>query len=544
MAVTARAEHVGSLLRPAYLLDARRARAAGALDEAAFKRIEDRAVREVIALQEEAGCPVVTDGELRRDSFQSELTAAVDGFDGVGMDAWLWGQWRSDVVGDLRVERPPDLGVVAPLRRRRSLAAEELTYLRAHTDRTAKVTLPSPTLFANLWSPERSRDAYPTLDDFMADVVAILSDDVRELVRLGCTYLQLDAPHYPLLLDPGWRAFYEARGWPLERWLGYGVELDNAVIDAGRPATFGFHLCRGNQRSRWLVSGGYEPIASPIFQRVRADRLLLEYDDERSGDFEPLRLVPDDKMVVLGLVTTKTPRVETEQELEERLREAGRLVGMERLALGTQCGFATSALGNEIQVEDERRKLAVLVRTAERVLDGAAAGAPQQRGAGVTIVPMLPEHAEQVLAIYQVGLDTGNASFETAAPSWERWDAGHLPDHRLVALDEDGRVLGWVALSPVSDRCVYAGVAEESVYVHPEARGRGIGLTLLRAVIASAEAAGLWTVQTGIFPENIASLAVHRRAGFRVAGIRRRVGQHHGRWRDVVFLERRSAIVG
>ena len=368
--MTARAEHVGSLLRPAYLLDARRRRDAGALDQAAFKRIEDRAVREVIALQEEAGCPVVTDGELRRDSFQSELTAAVDGFEGVDMDAWLWGEWHSDVVGDLRVERPPELGVVAPLRRRRGLAAEELTFLRANTDRIAKVTLPSPTLFANLWSPERSRDAYPTLDDFMADVVAILRDEVRELVRLGGTYLQLDAPHYPLLLDPGWRAFYEARGWPLERWLGYGVELDNAVIDAGRPATFGFHLCRGNQRSRWLVAGGYEPIAGPVFQRVRADRLLLEYDDERSGDFGPLRLVPDDKVVVLGLVTTKTPRVETGEELEARLRQAGRLVGMERLAVGTQCGFATSALGNEIGVEEERRKLEVLVRTAERVLGG------------------------------------------------------------------------------------------------------------------------------------------------------------------------------
>jgi 5-methyltetrahydropteroyltriglutamate--homocysteine methyltransferase len=369
MVVTARAEHVGSLLRPAYLLDARRERDAGAVDPSDFKRIEDRAVREVIALQEAAGCPIVTDGELRRDSFQSELTAAVDGFQGVDMDAWLWGEWHSEVVGDLRVDRPPDLGVVAPLRRRRSLAGEELTFLRAHTDRIAKVTLPSPTLFANLWSRERSREAYPTLDDFMADVVTILCDEVRELVRLGCTYMQLDAPHYPLLLDPGWRAFYEARGWPLERWLGYGVELDNAVIDAGRPATFGFHLCRGNQRSRWLVSGGYDPIAGPIFQRVHADRLLLEYDDPRSGGFEPLRLVPDDKLIVLGLVTTKSSRMETEEELEERLRQAAELIGMERLALGTQCGFATSAPGNEIGLEDERRKLALIVRTSERVLE-------------------------------------------------------------------------------------------------------------------------------------------------------------------------------
>ncbi|HZD02130.1 MAG TPA: GNAT family N-acetyltransferase [Actinomycetes bacterium] len=157
---------------------------------------------------------------------------------------------------------------------------------------------------------------------------------------------------------------------------------------------------------------------------------------------------------------------------------------------------------------------------------------------------MRPVHAEQVLAIYQTGLDTGDASFETQAPSWEQWDESHLPDHRHVALDSDGRVLGWVALSRVSDRCVYAGVAEESVYVHPAARGRGVGIALLRALVASSEAAGVWTLQTGIFPENTASLALHRRAGFRVVGTRRRVGQRHGRWRDVIFLERRSSAVG
>ncbi|HYT25874.1 MAG TPA: cobalamin-independent methionine synthase II family protein [Actinomycetota bacterium] len=367
MVVTARAEHVGSLLRPPSLLEARQAHAAGTLDAAAFKAAEDRAVREVIALQEQVGCPVVTDGELRRDSFQSELTAAVEGFAGVTMDAWLWGEWHSDVVGDARVEQPPDLGVVAPLRRRRNLAAEEFTFLRAHTDRIGKVTLPSPSLFANLWSPERSRDAYPTMDDFLADVVAILCDEVRELNRLGCTYVQLDAPHYPLLIDPVWRAFYERHGWTLERWLSHGIELDNAVIDAGRPATFGFHLCRGNQHSRWLVAGGYDAIARPVFGGIHADRLLLEYDDERSGSFDPLRLVREDALVVLGLVTTKTPRAETEDELERRLREASRLTGLERLAVGTQCGFATSVQGNAISVEDERRKLAVLVRTAERV---------------------------------------------------------------------------------------------------------------------------------------------------------------------------------
>ena len=365
----ARAEHVGSLLRPPDLLAARERRAFGQIEPAAFKAVEDDAVRWALGLQEEVDFPVVTDGELRRESFQSELTEAVDGFAGVDIDAWLWGEWHSEEpdVGDRTTARPPGLAVVERLRPRRSLAAEEFTFLRACTDRAIKVTLPSPTLFANLWDPERSRDAYPRFDDFMADVVGILQDEVRELSRLGCTRAQLDAPHYPLLIDPRWRKFYEDRGWTLERWLSYGIELDNAVIDAAPGLTFGFHLCRGNQDSRWLVAGGYDQIARPIFAGVHAQRLLLEYDDERSGTFDPLRLVPDDKVVVLGLVTTKTPRVESEDDLEARVREAARLVDLERLAVGTQCGFSTSVVGNRITVEDERRKLATLVGTARRI---------------------------------------------------------------------------------------------------------------------------------------------------------------------------------
>jgi 5-methyltetrahydropteroyltriglutamate--homocysteine methyltransferase len=365
--VDSHADHVGSLLRPRSLLEARTQRVAGSLPAPDFKAVEDAAVREVVALQEEAGCPVVTDGELRRESFQAELVAATTGVEGAGLDAWLWGEWHSDELGDKVVERPGEMAVVDRLVRRRSLAAEEFTFLRAITDRVAKVTLPSPTLFANLWTPERSREAYPRFDDFMADVVAILVDEVRELARLGCRYVQLDAPHYPLLIDPVWRAFYEARGWPMDRFLSYGIELDNAVIDAAPDVTFGFHLCKGNQDSRWLVAGGYDDIAAPIFRGVHAHRLLLEYDDERSGGFEPLREVPDDKQVILGLVTTKSPRRETFEELSARVREAAEVVGLERLGLGTQCGFATSVVGNALSVEDERRKLALIASTAARI---------------------------------------------------------------------------------------------------------------------------------------------------------------------------------
>ena len=362
--MTVRADHVGSLLRPPELLAAR---AAASIGPAEFKRVEDDAVREVVALQEQAGMAVITDGELRRESFQSELTAAVDGVEGAGLDAWLWGDWHSDEVGDRRLERPPGLAVTERLHRRRMLAAEEFTFLRAATALTAKVTLPSPTLFANLWDPERSTGPYPRFDDFMADVVDLLVEEVRELERLGCEYAQLDAPHYPLLIDPVWRRFYEDRGWTLERWLSYGVELDNAVIDAAPGITFGFHLCRGNQGSRWLVAGAYDAIAAPIFGQVHAQRLLLEYDDERSGSFDALSNVPDDKVVVLGLVTTKSPRLESVEELEGRIAQAARVIDLERLALGTQCGFATSVLGNAITVADERRKLELIATTARRV---------------------------------------------------------------------------------------------------------------------------------------------------------------------------------
>ena len=160
----------------------------------------------------------------------------------------------------------------------------------------------------------------------------------------------------------------------------------------------------------------------------------------------------------------------------------------------------------------------------------------------ISVRPMVASDADDVLAIYRAGIETGNATFETAVPAWPVWDAAHLAGHRFVAVDA-GRVLGWAALSPVSDRCVYAGVAENSVYVHPEARGRGVGTALLRALVASTEAAGIWTLQTGIFPENAASVALHEKAGFRVVGRRERLGRHHGVWRDVLLLERRSPVV-
>jgi 5-methyltetrahydropteroyltriglutamate--homocysteine methyltransferase len=285
----------------------------------------------------------------------------------VSLDAFLWGRWHGGELGERTIARPSALGVSSRLRRRRHLAAEEFTYLRARATRIAKVTLASPSLHGNLWASESASEAYPRLDDFLDHVAALYRDEIEELVRLGAEYIQLDAPHYPLMVDPAWRAFYEGQGWSADRWLARGIELDNHVM-AGHPGvTFGLHLCRGNQMSRWLVEGGYEAIGGRVFRDTAADRLLLEYDDERSGSFEPLRLVPDGKTVVLGLVTTKTGRRETVAELTTRVHEAARHIDLERLAISPQCGFATSVVGNAISADDQRTKLELVARTARAI---------------------------------------------------------------------------------------------------------------------------------------------------------------------------------
>ena len=235
------ADILGSLLRPPSLLEAQEQLAAGRLTLDRFKEIEDRAVDQAVALQESVGLEVVTDGEMRRQSFQSQMTAAVSGFGEFDLDAFLWGEWY-DEQGMQRKRRPRRLGAIAKLKRLRYLSADEFSYLKSKTTRIPKVTLPSPGLWANFWSPKYSREAYPTLDSFLTDIVKILRDEVKELTRLGATYIQLDAPHYGLLLDRRTRHFYERQGWTLDRWLSLGIDLDNAVMDGFPEVTFGFHV--------------------------------------------------------------------------------------------------------------------------------------------------------------------------------------------------------------------------------------------------------------------------------------------------------------
>ncbi|MFI5317848.1 MAG: methionine synthase, partial [Myxococcota bacterium] len=256
---------------------------------------------------------------------------------------------------------------VSRLRRRRHLCAEEFSYLRARTDRVAKTTLVSAQQAAAYFDPDKSSGAYPSIDAYLADVVDILRDEVSELVRLGCTYVQVDAPQYAGLLDPAIRAGYERRGSDPDRLLDRCIELDNAVIGSHPGVTFGLHLCRGNNDSKFYASGGYDPIAARVFRGTRFQRFLLEYDDERSGGFEPLGAMPDDRTVVLGLVTTKKPELESSESLIRRIRAASRFVPLERLALSAQCGFASTMQGNRLSEADQQAKLRRIAEVARQV---------------------------------------------------------------------------------------------------------------------------------------------------------------------------------
>ncbi len=360
---TYRSDVVGSLLRPDYLKEARKRYEAGEIGAAEFKRVEDRAVDEAIALQLQAGLDVISDGEMRRYAFYGHLIDAVEGFDKFG--GWAI-PFRDEQGHELVLKRPV---VVSRLRRKRHLCAEEFTYLRAKTDHPAKATLINAQQAAAYYDPEKSKGAYPTIDAYLADVVDILRAEVEELIRLGCTYIQVDAPQYAGLIDPTIREGYRKRGNDPDRLLERCIDLDNAVIGNHPGVTFGIHLCRGNNQSKFYASGGYDPIVD-VFRRTRFQRFLLEYDDERSGSFEPLKNVPEDRTVVLGLVTTKKPSLEKKDDLKRRIDEASKFVPLERLALSPQCGFASTEEGNLLTPAEEEAKLRIVAETAREVWGG------------------------------------------------------------------------------------------------------------------------------------------------------------------------------
>jgi 5-methyltetrahydropteroyltriglutamate--homocysteine methyltransferase len=357
---TYRSDVIGSLLRPAYLKEARKKREAGELTHVEFKKIEDRAVDEAIDIQLQAGLDVITDGEMRRYAFYGHLIDAVEGYDKFG--GWAI-PFHDDQGNEVVIKRPV---VVSKLRRVRPLCEEEFVYLRAKTEHPAKVTIISAQQAAAYFDAEKSKDAYASIDAYLADLVDILKTEVEELIRLGCTYIQIDSPQYTGLLDPDIREGYRKRGNDPDKLLDRCIELDNAVIGNHPGVTFGLHMCRGNNQSKYYASGDYEPIAS-VFERTKFNNFLLEYDDDRSGGFEPLKHVPEDRTVVLGLVTSKKAKLESKDELKQRIEEASKYVPLDRLSLSTQCGFASTEEGNLVTAADQDAKLKLVAETAREV---------------------------------------------------------------------------------------------------------------------------------------------------------------------------------
>ena len=353
---------VGSLLRPGYLLQARDQLERGELTPPAFKVIEDRAVLEAVQLQQAAGLDLVTDGELRRYAFFGHLVDALEGFN--KYSGWSI-TFRDNEGHHVPLERPV---VVDKLKWKRQMAVEEFTFLRGRTTRPVKVTLISAQQASAYYDPATSSAAYATRDAYLADLVDFTRCEIAELIRLGCEHIQIDAPQYAGLLDETIREGYRQRGADPDQLLDACIELDNAII-AGHPTSvaFSIHICRGNHRSMFYASGGYDRIARNIFGRSKFQRFLLEYDDERSGSFEPLRYVPDDRVVVLGLVSSKIPKLESPDELKARIADAARIVPLERLALSSQCGFASTHEGNRLSEADQRRKLELVATVARDV---------------------------------------------------------------------------------------------------------------------------------------------------------------------------------
>jgi len=363
-----RAEVIGSLLRPAYLKEARQQWESGQLSTRDFKRIEDHAVDDALAVQEQAGVDVVTDGEMRRTHFIAPLTDVISGVKPIPAFKRVWKRPHAPNQPAEQTEIQVQYAVVDKIRRLRTLTSEEFTYARSHTSKPLKVTLPSPLMMTLRWSPKYSRDAYPDPFELFADAAAVVRQEAQELAALGCEYIQIDAPELGMLCDPERRRqdFADA-GIDPNRLLSDGIDLLNFVADAP-GVTFGLHLCRGNNRGYYVGEGGYDAVARQVFGRAHKFALmLLEYDDWRSGSFEPLREMPPDRGVVLGLISTKRTELESAESVVARIEEAGRYYPREQLALSTQCGFGTVWEGNPISAEIEAAKLRLVADIAHRV---------------------------------------------------------------------------------------------------------------------------------------------------------------------------------
>jgi len=358
-----RADHVGSLLRPSELLQARTDHAEGRLTADGLRAAEDRAILAAIELQRQVGLDVVSDGEFRRGSWLTSMAEAVDGF----VPDRIIVEWHGPGGGP---EASTARVVGGRLTQKRRLTAGEVSFLAAHAPAPFKITVPTPSSFLLVsFKPGLTDRWYATRAEMVAELGRVVRRELEALLGEGVRYLQLDAPYYTSFLDARVRARLGQVGIDPDQAFQDSLAGDVACLAglAREGVTIGLHLCRGNSRSRWFTEGGYDPIAEKLFGSLPVDRFLLEYDTERSGGFAPLRFVPRGKAVVLGLVSTKETRLESIDELRRRIDEAAHHVPLERLALSPQCGFASVAAGNLISPDDQRRKLEPVVETARKV---------------------------------------------------------------------------------------------------------------------------------------------------------------------------------
>ncbi|HEX4138272.1 MAG TPA: hypothetical protein VHY84_26920 [Bryobacteraceae bacterium] len=376
MTITYRADHVGSLLRTQELKDARKN---PAITDGELTALEDRCILQALARQKEAGLKIFTDGEFRRNGFMGDFYDSVEGLD---HEADIGRAWQSARADRKSLGTGTIAGVVVEkIRQTRRLTKHELDFLKQHSPGDLKITLPTANQFpALIYKKGMSEKAYATRSDLLWDIVPIIQAEMAALVKDGVKYIQIDAPRYSYYIDPKWRKYVkEEMGMDPDEALDEAIRADNACLKGARRAaaeknddvTFAIHLCRGNNRSHWYAEGGYDPIAEKLFGQLDVDLFLLEYESERAGTFEPLRFVPKNKGVVLGLVSSKLPELESRDRIARRIEEASRFVPMENLALSPQCGFASQMDGNLLTDEEQWSKLRLVVETAREVWNDA-----------------------------------------------------------------------------------------------------------------------------------------------------------------------------
>ena len=362
-----RADHVGSLLRPDALKEAQRSFDACSLTADGLRAMENAAIQEVLAQQQRIGLAVFADGEFRRAGFQNDIQNSVEGFIDTGVPAvvriWQGPGGEPQAQGTRQV-------VGGKLRRRHRLTGSQTEYLKANAPGPVKMTVPSPNQFPAICYQEGLTDQfYPTRSDLLWELTGIIKDEIEALLADGVSYIQMDEPRYSYYVDPKWRDHLRELGEDPDRSFEEAMAADNACLAGARSAgvTVAIHICRGNNQSKWYAEGGYEPIAEKLFGTLDVDRFLLEYDTDRAGTFDPLRFVPKDKTVVLGLLSSKDGALESQDELLRRIDEASKFFPLENMALSPQCGFASMAAGNLLTEDQQWRKLELVVDTARKV---------------------------------------------------------------------------------------------------------------------------------------------------------------------------------